>query len=117
MLKSFCSPAIASLFGIVETEKEEEQFTLNSLAQDLKNRERVSIALWSTAAKVYFFHRKIFDGYEMTAAKIAAKLTNSPTELCFAVVFKSGSLSPAKIENIPKISNPPFMSISTFAEL
>ena len=63
---------------------------LNSLAHDLKNRERVSIALWSKAAKIYFFHRRIFDGYEVNAAKIAGKLTNSPTELCFAVIFKAG---------------------------
>ncbi|KAL4496465.1 hypothetical protein ABPG72_014695 [Tetrahymena utriculariae] len=118
LIRSYKCETILSLFGSIESDNEEAQKQLDSLAQDLKNRDRVSIALWNTATKMYIFHKKLFER-DHCGNRIQKKLNLSPTELCFAIIFKQTSCKPEEIESITKITEPILyaQSPSDFLEL
>ncbi|EAR91817.2 hypothetical protein TTHERM_00985110 (macronuclear) [Tetrahymena thermophila SB210] len=118
LIRSYKCETILSLFGSIESDNEEAQKQLDSLAQDLKNRDRVSIALWNTATKMYIFHKKLFER-DHCGNRIQKKLNLSSSELCFAIIFKSTSCKPEEIESITKITDPVLyaQSPSDFLEL
>ncbi|KAL4463140.1 hypothetical protein ABPG74_007141 [Tetrahymena malaccensis] len=118
LIRSYKCETILSLFGSIESDNEDAQRQLDSLAQDLKNRDRVSIALWNTATKMYIFHKKLFER-DHCGNRIQKKLNLSPSELCFAIIFKSTSCKPEEIETITKITDPILyaQSPSDFLEL
>lgn len=75
---------------------------LDSLAQDLKNRDRVSIAMWNTATKMYIFHKKLFER-DHCNNRLSKKFALSSSELCFALIFKPVGLKQDQIDAIERI--------------
>ena len=80
-----------TLFG--EIENLEQQSILDSVAQDLFNRDRVGTAIWSTSTKLYFFHKKLFERDHQNG-RLFKKFAATSSDLCFALVFKPAGLTP-----------------------